>query len=268
MPYICRLITLASMLLMPFFALSQHFWLHADPAVAAKKSAVRISVLNGDNLKPEPGAQMPSLEKFGMYQAKDSFSLKEQATGTNALVNGDFVKESFLAGAVLKLPENTLLISDIQPQLTKEQKAILALKDTSVWRDGAQAERYHFAKAFVQVKGDKDKDKIYGKQLNHQLEILLNSSPADVKPGGLLVLQVLLHQRVLRNHKITVWRQEKNGKITTSETKTNKHGVQVITLAKAGNYVILVSQEGPHKIGLSDEIEWKSLEASYFFSVE
>ncbi|RYF79076.1 MAG: hypothetical protein EOO03_18460, partial [Chitinophagaceae bacterium] len=172
----------ACLLLMPFFALSQHHWLLPDPAFLPKKTPVRLSILYGDSLQPVAGSDVPAVLKFAMYQGKDSFSLKEVATGTNALVNADFSKESFLASAVLQLPDEKMFLPQIRKQFTKEQKAILALKDTSEWRSGVVAKKHHFIKALVTSEGDKGKTIIHGKQLNHELEILVNTNPTAIKP--------------------------------------------------------------------------------------
>ena len=252
----------------PGLALAQTHWLVADPIPVPRKSPLRLSLVAGDSLKAETGAEQVKLLRFALYDGKDSLDLKPTATGTTALVPAGEIKNSLVAGVAAELPATTIIMADLKGQLTKEQKALLALQDTSKWRAGVQAQEIHYAKAHIPVEGSKDKAQAHRKQLNHELEIIPQKDPSEIKAGQEMVVQVLLHQRLLPNHKLTVWHQDKTGKRTRSVTKTGTYGMRIISIKKPGTYLLHVAQKGPHQFGFSEKVTWQSLEATYVFTVE
>jgi uncharacterized GH25 family protein len=246
-------------------AFGHNYWLAPKKFFLAPNESVKIHLYYGDELKIEDERPFQKERTSRLEQVSTEGTVDLLATsidGQKPFANLSFSK---LGSYVLAMDRNAQNIVLKGPEFTKYLQEeglsdILARRNPKV----SGRERYvRSIKTLIQV-GERITD-IPLKPNSQRLEILPLQNPLRLKPGYVLVVQLLFDGFPLMNRQIKAYHLE-NDRLSTQTQRTDGQGKAFFRLDQSGSWLIRTVHMRPCKQSCRDT-DWESFWSSLSFEI-
>jgi uncharacterized GH25 family protein len=246
-------------------AFGHDYWLSPEKFSLAPEESVKIHLYYGDELKVEDERPFQKERTSRLDQVSTEGTVNLIATsidGQKPFANLSFPKPG---SYVLAMDRNTQNIVLKGPEFTKYLKEE-GLSDILARRNpkAPGRERYmRSLKTLIQV-GERITD-IPLKPNSQRLEILPLQNPLRLKPGYVLVVQLLFDGFPLMNRQIKAYHME-NGTLITQTKRTDGQGKAFFRLDQPGSWLIRTVHMRPCKQNCRNT-DWESFWSSLSFGI-
>jgi hypothetical protein len=272
MSNVTRLVAAGALAAMSAFTLGAHahdHWLELEPFVAKEPGKAKVYLQLGEHfteaqpLVVRDKNRFLKLEIIGGGGRKDATADLREDNAPLAILSASKASGTFIV-ALSSAPRTLELDSKKFSEYLLEERLvdILSARASQGSEDAPARERYtRFLKALHQVGAQQDA--IVTQPVGHDLEIVPETNPYAVQPGGSLTVQVLFKGKPLPGRAVMA-ANRLHGHVTTKWLRTDDKGKARFTLSRAGDHMIrLVHMEA----STERDVDYRSYWANMTFSL-
>jgi uncharacterized GH25 family protein len=258
-----------ALVLMVVPALSHDYWFEPEEFFVSVGDTVGVHLFVGEGLKAdeERVLQMEKTPRFQMFSAGETEDLKAIAKDGQMPVAQVTFKTAgnYLIAMERNWSAITLDAKKFTEYLREEGlDSIVAQREQSGEASKEARERYsRYLKSLVQA-GSRQDD-TYRRELGFTLEIIPQTNPYSLQPGGELRAKVLFEGKPLPNANIFADNREA-GNTRTQGSKTSSNGTAVFKIDRPGLWLLRLVHM--RRCENQAEADWESFWAAYTFGAK